>query len=71
MCVCVCVCQCRIKVARGPWLIIIRGAPSPRTCNICHFNGCKITTVGEKDKLSSQGLKEDGNFNRLIIFVNY
>ena len=27
--------------------------------------------VGGKDKLSSQGLKEDGNFNRLIIFVNY
>ena len=27
--------------------------------------------VRGKDKLSSQGLKEDGNFNRLIIFVNY
>ena len=40
--------QCRIKVARGPWHIIIRGAPSPRTCNICHFNGCKITSGGKR-----------------------
>ena len=40
--------QCRIKVARGPWHIIIRGAPSPRTCNICHFNGCKRTSEGKR-----------------------
>ena len=40
--------QCRIKVARGPWHIIIRGAPSPRTCNICHFNGCKRTSGGKR-----------------------
>ena len=26
---------------------------------------------GGKDKLSSQGLKEDGNFNRLFFFFNY
>ena len=25
----------------GPVAYIIRGAPSPQTCNICHFNGCK------------------------------
>ena len=38
--------QCRIKVARGPWHNIIRGAPTPRTCNICHFNGCKRNSGG-------------------------
>ena len=26
-------------------------APAPRTCNICHFNGCKKNQWGQKDKL--------------------
>ena len=39
--------QCRIKVARGPWHILSGGAPSPRTCNICHFNGCKRNSGGK------------------------
>ena len=36
----------------GPVAYINRGAPSPRTCNIFHFNGCKINSGGGKDKLS-------------------
>ena len=37
----------------GPVAYIIRGAPSPRTCNICHLNGCKKrNNGGQKDKLS-------------------
>ena len=31
----------------GPVAYIIRGAPSPRTCNICHFNGCKRNGGGQ------------------------
>ena len=31
----------------GPVAYIIRGAPSPRTCNICHFNGCKRNSGGK------------------------
>ena len=34
----------RLRGARG--IYIIRGAPSPRTCNICHFNGCNRNSGG-------------------------
>ena len=40
----------------GPVAYIIRGAPSPRTCNICHFKGCKRTGGGKKIHLV--GMKE-------------
>ena len=36
----------------GPVAYIIRGAPSLRTCNICHFNGCKRNS-GKQKHLSS------------------
>ena len=32
----------------GPVAYINRGAPSPRTCNISHFNGCKINSGGKR-----------------------
>ena len=35
----------------GPVAYIIRGAPSQRISNICHFNGCKRNSGG-KTKLS-------------------
>ena len=53
----------------GPVAYIVCGAPSPGTCNSCHFNGCKRNSGGKK--INQVGVKEDGNFNRLIISVNY
>ena len=32
----------------GPVAYINRGAPSPRTCNIFNFNGCKINSGGKR-----------------------
>ena len=50
--------QCAVsdQGCAGPVAYIIRGDSSPRTCNICHFKGCKRTGWGKKINLV--GMKE-------------
>ena len=58
----------RLRGARG---ILLSAGPLRRgLATFATSTGAREPVRG-KDKLSSQGLKEDGNFNRLIIFVNY
>ena len=58
----------RLRGARG---ILLSAGPLRRGLATFATSTGAGEPVGGKDKLSSQGLKEDGNFNRLIIFVNY
>ena len=58
----------RLRGARG---ILLSAGPLRRGLATFATSTGAREPVGKKDKLSSQGLKDDGNFNRLIIFVNY
>ena len=58
----------RLRGARG---ILLSAGPLRRGHSTFATSTGAREPVREKDKSSSQWLKEDGNFNRLIIFVNY
>ena len=56
----------RLRGARG---ILLSAGPLRRgLATFATSTGAREPVRG-KDKLSSQGLKEDGNFNRLILFL--
>ena len=58
----------RLRGARG---ILLSAGPLRRgLATFATSTGAREPVRG-KDKLSSQGLKEDGNFNRLFFFFNY
>ena len=48
--------DCHAVITHGSAGSRLRGAPSPRTCTICHFKGCKRTGGGKKINLV--GMKE-------------
>ena len=59
----------RLRGARG---ILLSAGPLHRgLATFATSTGAREPVGGGEYKLSSQGLKEDGNFNRLIIFLNY
>ena len=58
----------RLRGARG--ILLCAGPLRRGLATFATSTGAREPVRG-KDKLSSQWLKEDGNFNRLIIFINY